>query len=501
MSADYGPLWIEIKGSLKPDSAFRVGAPSALDMFSDMPVLRIDGRHGRPWIPGSSLRGVLRSYLSREHSLLGVAAPAIEVLFGKATKTHTEMGRVRIFDSVADELPGTTSELRDHVRIEPSWGAAAERLKFDSEVVPKSGWHFPLRIVYEGPLSGESHENDLILLGEVIRALQNGRIRIGGRIGIGLGQFKLQEGWGVRRFDRSTASGFSDWLKWRLGAAGAGIDPAYEFPNGRDTRSESIRGLHPFHNLSFTFALRCEGPFLVKSPVKGDNPDVSPVKMSDGSADGSYYLPGSSLRGVLSAHAYRIADSQNTGPEPWQRLFGSVKGNGSGARGLLEVDDGVVNIEDVNPEESTVCSDHVAIDRITNAAAGPAKFDDKALNSPQIVVTLSVTFTDDTEDFAALALLLLALRDLLDANRRRLWAGSQTTRGYGLIRDATPVDIQGSFHGDLRSAIPADWVQDTSRAGRKDFSAQDAQTRIVFDGLCALFDKSWQAVRRRSIPA
>lgn len=494
--SEYDPLWLEITGTLIPEGPFRIGASGQLDLYSDMPVLRYNGRHGHPWLPGSSIRGVLRSHLLREHSLLLVRQEAVKALFGDpgvhgSNEQAPRMGRLRVFDSVPDSAPEKFSEIRDHVRIDPEWGAAADRLKFDAEVMLQSQWKFPLHLVYEGPSPEE--EEDKILLGEALHALKQGLIRIGGRSGIGMGRFRLKEEVDVRRFDRSTPEGLSNWLKFRLNGASYGLTP-YIFPTrlSHPPNETPVPALPPWHYLIFQILLHCEGPFLVKSSITGVNPDAQPVT-TDG---GSFYLPGSSLRGVLRSHAYRIADSQRTGEEPWRRLFGSVKDNQAGRKGLLEVHDGNVS------EPETVCSDHVAIDRITGGAAGSAKFDDKALDSPKIRVDLVVRFSDDPEDLASVALLLLVLRDLLDHDRRRLWAGSQTSRGYGLIREAVLEKIEGSFHGSLFHLDPDNWVLgDNERPGRMRFSVAPNQERAAFSNLCQQFDGAWQAVRGRSVPA
>ena len=453
MTDQYDPFWLEVTGDLKPEGPFRIGSSGQLDLYSDMAVLRYDGRHGHPWLPGSSIRGVLRAHLFREHSLLGVGSSAVKALFGDAgrhgvKKVDPKMGRLRVFDSVAaGSIPLHSSEVRDHVQINPDWGAAADRLKFDAEVMLQFEWAFPLHVVYEGPAPGEPE--DLILLGEIVHALESGLIRIGGRSGIGMGRFSLGNV-SIRKFDRSTEDGLQSWLKYRLGDTSLGVvDGSYPFPlcssSTCDEDDKKPPLLPPWHSLHFEMALHCEGPLLVKSALKGvqPNPDAQPIT----TGNDIYYLPGSSLRGVLRAHAYRIVDSQRTGDEPWLRLFGAVKDKQTGRKGLLEIQDGTVSAE----QDGTVSSDHVTIDRIISGAAGSAKFDDKALDSPKIDAILEVRFTDDPEDRAAVALLLLVIRDLLDPERRRLWAGSQTTRGYGLIRQAVFKKIEGISKSESQS--------------------------------------------------
>lgn len=505
MAGEYEPLWLEVKGDLKPAGPFRVGTSGFMDLYSDMPVLRYGERHGIPWLPGSSIRGSLRAHLSREHSLLGVPSSAVTALFGHeggrgGGPPPPQMGRVRIFHSIPSvTVPAYSSEVRDHVQINPEWGAAADRLKFDAEVMLPPEWKFPLRIVYEGPAPEDL--NDLRLLGEAVRAMQRNLIRIGGRSGVGMGVFELSNV-SVRKFDRSTEDGLHDWLRYRMGNQGLGILDKDPFPRYSSTLSTPLPGLHPWNSLEFNMKLHCEGPLLVKSAVPGEG--SQPAALPTTTGNNAYYVPGSSIRGMLRAHAYRIADSQGiadsqrTEEDPWLRLFGSVKGGSGGRKGLLEVQDGIVA-----DQTACVCSDHVAIDRITGGTAGTAKFDDMALDSPEIQITLGIHFTNDPEDLAAAALLLLVLRDTLDSERRRLWVGSQTTRGYGLIREADFTSIEGSFCGSLPDPdkVPEGLTKDDSRNGRVGFRADTGSAKKAFDYLCGTFDSAWQAVRGRSVPA
>jgi len=127
----YGPFRLEVTGKLVPKSGFRIGSADSLSLYTDLPVLRWEaGRNGRPYIPGSSLRGVLRAHLERENWLLGFADKQVLLsLFGYApkdahAKTPSSRGRLRVMDSLLESASPSSTEIRDHVRIDPDTGAA-----------------------------------------------------------------------------------------------------------------------------------------------------------------------------------------------------------------------------------------------------------------------------------------------------------------------------------------------------------------------------------------
>jgi CRISPR-associated RAMP protein (TIGR02581 family) len=181
------------------------GKSSAL-AGSDQPVFR-DGA-GRPLVPGSSLRGILRSgveALCRALALDAVADP------GDANKhsLSTESAEIlphwrqlsivqRLFGTVA-EGPGGFSyasrlqiadapceaavavELRDGVGIERGTRTAATGIKFDLEVVP-AGTSFRGSLRFKNPADFE-----IGLLAQALSMLDSGALLLGGKSARGLG--------------------------------------------------------------------------------------------------------------------------------------------------------------------------------------------------------------------------------------------------------------------------------------------------------------------------
>lgn len=229
---------LRIEGVLEARSALRIGQGTEPfePVGTDLPVMRIGER---PFIPGSSLRGVLRSHLERvvraaepsvdrpgrgrgacnplDLSQLCVAAATIDTWQAEiarrrrggagpddaegelASRIWDGSCRVcRLFGSpwlasrvrIADLLPVAGAwgvEIRDGVAIDRDKETVARGLKYDFETVTP-GSRFRLSIVVENP---SDPEIGMVLF--ALRELERGSVQVGGFKGRGLGWVQLPE--------------------------------------------------------------------------------------------------------------------------------------------------------------------------------------------------------------------------------------------------------------------------------------------------------------------
>jgi len=473
-SYSYRPFRLEIRGNLLLSGPIRIGTGERLSLATDAPVL-LDHATGFPYVPGSSLRGGLRDHLEREAGFLGCGQTEIDSLFGLAnTDTEDDVscsGRLSVFDAYSTS--GLTLEVRDHVRLNPRWGAADSGAKFDAEAaLPADTSSFAVCLVYEGENAGD---RELILLGEAVRFLKSDQARVGAKSGNGYGRVRL-DAVTFSDFDRCQPTGLASYLSARMGKPLA-PNTSFSFPS---PEKKDGNGTHDdersFSALTFRLRLHFEGPVLIKAPIplrreaQGDVSDpgtyagtgldeADHVFLSRAS-DNRHYLPGSGIRGVLRSQALRIDGILGTklrGKRLPDVLFGWTKSSEEkGAKGLLEIGDGELVGEPV-----TVYLDHVAIDRMTAAAVDSKKFSQAALASPKFDISVRVQFL--RYQVSAVQHAAFLLRDLMGGC---LWAGSGVARGYGYIRSAEVLSVQG----DLLDALgwqPPD--ASTTRPGRVGF--------------------------------
>lgn len=198
------------------ETGLHIGAGKSADLAgSDLPVIR--DAAGRPLVPGSSLRGILRSGVEAICLSLGLdsvrdlapgippaangspADPAaafetqwrkltlVERLFGKVAEKgggFSYGSRLQISDAVS--LEDVAVELRDGVGIDRETRTAATGVKYDLEVVP-AGTRFHGRIRLKNPADYE-----LGLVAQALSMLDQGALLLGGKSARGLGWVKVE---------------------------------------------------------------------------------------------------------------------------------------------------------------------------------------------------------------------------------------------------------------------------------------------------------------------
>lgn len=189
------------------------------DAITDATVIR--DSTGRPYIPGSSLRGVLRSAVAQLAPALGLGTlredgqleedvrPLVDVE-GEVLSEADIQDRLSANLSAAERLFGTVfwaspltipdlhlsaagdlpGEVRHGVGINRDTGAAQEAIKYDFEVLP-SGHSFDLKLRCDVEPTYRDEWLRLLALG--LRLLEQGELTLGGRAARGVGQVVLED--------------------------------------------------------------------------------------------------------------------------------------------------------------------------------------------------------------------------------------------------------------------------------------------------------------------
>lgn len=224
---------LELSGWLTAETAFRIGAGRSTEVTgTDLPVVR--DASGRPYIPGSSFKGVLRSRLESivravcddpkvvcnptENEEWCIPTPEMRKLKEQVREMDVRQrdealterimrgscllcrtfgspwlaSKVLVRDLLVDEsLWFGQFQVRDGVAIDRDTETAAEGKLYDYEVVP-SGIRFYFRLLVE---NGEPWQWGMVFLG--LKAFEHGGVPIGGSKSRGLGWVKLN--WAERK--------------------------------------------------------------------------------------------------------------------------------------------------------------------------------------------------------------------------------------------------------------------------------------------------------------
>ena len=443
-----GALHVECSCELEFTGPLHVGTGEALSLTTDAPLLR-DGA-GNVWLPGSSVRGVLADWCQREAPVLGVDRDSVRRLFGvtpargAGASQQDWQGRLTVLDVALNVTAG--SHVRDHVRIDRRWGAAAEGGKFDQEIAYACSGTF--RLIYEG----DRHDDpELILLRSAVDAMRKGLLAFGGKTGWGLGAVRAkttEATWSC--VDRAEPQGMSAYLASKLPKAKGGDETAANTEVPKPPATSPVSACRPREDdepapyswLRLDISLAFDGPMLIAAI---DTNDPSDTREADAvwqtRPDGEPVLTGSALRGPLRSIADRMVKTLSI-VDLSATLFGTVT-----AAGLLRVEEGRL-IDEAKP----VVLNHVAIDRVTGFAANARLFDTASLASPRFRTGLLVRWHHaDDRHRQAVALLLFVLRD---SAQRGLWIGSRTTRGYGYVKGVEIEDAAWSLVVDCEDCEP-----------------------------------------------
>jgi CRISPR-associated RAMP protein (TIGR02581 family) len=219
-------------GTMTARTALRIGGGRSTSITgTDMPVVR--DAIGKPFIPGSSLKGVLRSTV--ESLVRGMNGMVCNPLIKKDNKCMEDAGerkdseiesdsclvcqvfgsvniasKVKIRDlHVIESLWFGQFEVRNGVAIDRDTETAADQKLYDFEVVP-AGTQFDCELVIEN-----ASDWQMGLLESGLRFFEMGEAEIGGGRSRGLGRVQIE--WNIR--NSIDAGTLLDYLDGKDGAA------------------------------------------------------------------------------------------------------------------------------------------------------------------------------------------------------------------------------------------------------------------------------------------
>ncbi|MFD8900220.1 RAMP superfamily CRISPR-associated protein [Streptomyces ardesiacus] len=480
-------------------------------------MVAVDGQ-GRPYVPGTSLAGALRTLLhpvsgpeggprgERANSLWGYAEPGSQE--GTVSRFVVHDGLLATTTDLTDDaqaaasLPTTRLERRHSVGIDRHTGTAAPGIFHSRTVVPQGTF---LRLELDLGSTTAQLADDRAVVRHLLALLGVGRLRIGAARTRGLGRLALVEDHtDVREQDLSTPNG----LLQALTVPGGGTPwPGTDWVKEKAPADGLLR-VHVDWSPS--------APVMVRSGTDGFTVDAVPLATATAPDRVALALPGSALKGALRSHAERIERTARALDAPTAEpgagvpdraaafrrqldqlpairlLFGTAPDTGPGGIGALTVDDctGEQTIpaadwqrvydppgEDGSTAHLTALrpyglerADHVAVDRWTGGAADGRLYsvlEPHGLTWRPLSLTVDLdrlALRDADHQDAAQALFLFLLRDL-EAGRISL--GYATNRGLGditvhritltLPTEPDPVELADFLTGPRAKGLTHAW--------------------------------------------
>ncbi|MEH1966536.1 RAMP superfamily CRISPR-associated protein [Nostoc sp.] len=424
---------IIVKGTLILDTPACLGSGDA-DGDTDLVILR-DSIEDKALLMGSSITGALRNYLREFEN--GYNATEISLLFGgNRNQNDGEQSPLIVNDALSSKL--IKAELRDGVKISSLTGTAADKAKYDLELL-EAGTIFEL---YFELLIGKGDNREQLIreLLIVLQGLENGEIYLGMKKRRGFGRCYVKK-WQVWRFDWQKIDNLIEWLNFQHWTTGllatynsypeiaeafqkAGIKVKTDWKDNRNCLT-----------IQATFTLA--SPLLIRSSQADAEkvPDDVHLK-SRRNGELKSILSGTSLAGVLRHRAERIVNTLAENHQIINELFGFVKekkdnpdstyndNNQKAQASRLIVDESIIK------ETNDLVQTRIAIDRFTGGALHGALFQEQPIfASDKTGIELKIELRQPKN--YEIGLLLLLLKDLWTGD---LTVGSTSSIGRGKLQ-------------------------------------------------------------------
>ena len=474
---------IRINGTLvaqTPISVGGIGDGEHVDL-----ELAEDGT-GRCYIPGTSLAGPMRAWLTSRLLPDPSAAPddgpedhpLIRALFGYVKDDEGQASALFVHDGPIEDAK---RERRHGIAIDARTGAAKKGFFYTRALLPK-GARLPLEMELDiledyGELNPAAVGHPAGALACLVEALQDGEVRFGACKTRGMGRMKL-EGLTIDHYDfAKDEDALNRWLNDAPSKAnGLGVEALAPFPK------PDLRRGRPFE---IKIEWRAASPLMVKSGRDGMDTDMTPLMSGIEGGGLAPVIPGSSLKGVLRSQACKILNTLfGDPPEPpapkkgdkdaasWpllEDLFGSKDRSGR-----LRIDDLYYHAS--VPQEKWLDEDkavmdtiterrqYVAIDRFTGGASDGALYSARPVKRGEgwdpIVLSLDASnAVSEANTLKELALLRLLVRDMEDGY---IAIGFGARRGLGEI-EVKDVAYSEGFPDD--PALQAAWDELAASGG------------------------------------
>ena len=412
---------IVLEGTLKLCSPMLIGdgmGDKNHDNDKDIHVLK--NQDGYPFIPGTSLAGVLRAEMD------AIRPVCTKEFFGQMDYAQSAVS--------IDDIVFTKAQLtyRDGVRIDPDTGTAANTGKYDDEAVERgAGAPMQREVTLRGCRTANPQEwQTAKLRPEVLDAaaflrdaLQDG-IHLGALTAKGFGLAKVQ-GIAMGLYDFAKAQDVKSWLTQEVpSAAKAGAKLTKPGSWGRLAEDT--------FDVKADFALRSS--LLVRSYGTDAKGKSIAVMLKSGK---DAVIPGTSLKGVLRHQAAAMTEELGIAPEFLDALMGTAErkdaSNDAETEGRVKsrflVDETYITLD-----KHVIEKEHTRnrIDRFTGGTVDSALFTTRPIwQKDKDAATVHLHFQVQKADEKEAGLALFLLKDL---SQGRIAIGGEPGSGRGTLR-------------------------------------------------------------------
>jgi len=383
---------------------------------TDLIVLK--DSHGKPYIPATSLIGVLRHYFEQICSRSPEETEQRNYFWGtgrEADKKNFCQSAFRLRDLPV--MNKFSIRVRDGIEMHREWGMAKEEKKYNYEIVESGACYaFYGEVTLREQFDNEGIFRDILYF--LVKSLEKGEVSLGARTTRGFGRCRLQK-YEVRHFNFKVKSDVLSWLEGNYYDKKPFPQQAihqtrYQVPTGRTFLLEAL------------FSIK--NSLLIRSYSSDPGaPDTVSICSEE-----KPILPGTSLAGCLRTRAEKICRTMGMKDEMFlHKLFGWAETDTKGEKKAGEKIKSKLRVEETVIENAALeVQNRIKIDRFTGGTMTTALFNEAALwpeKDKEKMLSIRIQIKDYRN--AEAGLLLLLLKDLWDGDLP-LGGGKNIGRGY-----------------------------------------------------------------------
>ncbi|MGI6308498.1 MAG: RAMP superfamily CRISPR-associated protein [Dethiobacteria bacterium] len=381
----------------------------------DLDIVVIKDKDGNPYIPSTSLTGVLRHYFYERLLLAEDDRNQFDFFWGSPKNSSflsdsCYQSAFIIEDLIATNTPFVT--FRDGVCISPYTGTARDEMKFDYEVVePETDFEFKAQVTLRESFCRHTF---LKIIATIIKILTESKVSLGAMTTKGFGECYLKN-YAIYEYNFTKKRDVFAWLKREI------TDEQKIALPFNETFPETDK------NLSLEAVFKIKNSLIVKS-YSGNpkNPDAVHIK-----SKGKNIIPGASIKGALRSRAVKIINTMGgAGEEMTKKLFGWAPSKPDGKEEKIKSRFLVKETYIDNTIEEIQF--RTRIDRFTGGVINSALFDTQPLwpqkkKDEQVKINIEIRNYKDWE----VGLTLLLLKDLWNGD---LPLGGDKSIGRGVLQ-------------------------------------------------------------------
>ena len=385
-----------LTGTLKLVSPLLIRAGVYNNMSNDtVDDIVVTYHDGQPFIPGTSLAGVLKALVSdfKQNPIL------VNKLFGDIEQKDSNQSTLQINDI---PLSNAQIHVRDGIAVHQYLGVTKKSAKYDFEIVD-AGAEGDIKIDCIVREHQQSYLTDIKETLEYIANIIKNGINIGARTLNGLG-LVVSENLKLQYYDFHKSD---DVVAWLMKQPGQNIN----IPE---------RLMSPETDCIVNMSCHFEDTLLIKS-----------IFEEAWETQAELCIPGSSLKGVLRHHSRKILDILGIKNDMEDDLFGnSVTIDKESHKGKFKVSE--IYLDKFSEDAKQVEQNRIRVDRFTGGVMNGALFQDHPLRNTMnrlLTFPLQLTISKCSSEEAGLVLLLV--KDLMTG---RITVGANRTIGAGRIK-------------------------------------------------------------------